>query len=158
MDLGMSLQIFTLIHVLISLAGIASGIVVLYGFLTNKKLDKWTAVFLGATALTSFNRVPVSIQGNDPSDQAGNHLSGGAGNQCCDALPSTPCVAENLRDYSMRGFVLQRFRSRGSVIRESAAVKGYCSDAKRATICDSANFGVGTFHCPDDPCREEIPH
>jgi len=37
MVLGMSLQTFTLIHVLVSLAGIASGIVVLYGFLTNKR-------------------------------------------------------------------------------------------------------------------------
>ena len=53
MVLGMSLQTFTLIHVSISLAGIASGLVVLYGFLTNRRLDGWTAVFLLTTALTS---------------------------------------------------------------------------------------------------------
>jgi len=53
MVLGMSLETFTLIHVLISLAGIASGIIVMYGFLTNQRLDRWTAVFLSATALTS---------------------------------------------------------------------------------------------------------
>ena len=35
MILGMSLRTFTLIHVLISLVAIASGIVVVYGFLTN---------------------------------------------------------------------------------------------------------------------------
>ena len=52
MVLGMSLQTFTLIHVLISLVGIASGIVVLYGFLANKRLDEWTAVFWATTALT----------------------------------------------------------------------------------------------------------
>jgi competence protein ComGF len=40
MVLGISLQTFTLIHVLISLAGIASGLVVMYGFLTNKRLDR----------------------------------------------------------------------------------------------------------------------
>jgi hypothetical protein len=53
MVLGMSLETFTLIHVLISLAGIVSGIIVLYGFLTNQRLDRWTAVFLVTTALTS---------------------------------------------------------------------------------------------------------
>src|SRR5215469_8762660 len=53
MVLGMSLETFTLIHVLISLVGIASGLIVLYGFLTNKRLDAWTAVFLLTTALTS---------------------------------------------------------------------------------------------------------
>jgi hypothetical protein len=53
MVLGMSLETFTLIHVLISLLGIASGIVVMYGFLTNQRLDRWTAVFLLTTALTS---------------------------------------------------------------------------------------------------------
>jgi hypothetical protein len=53
MVLGMSLETITLIHVLISLAGIASGIVVMYGFLTDQKFDRWTAVFLITTALTS---------------------------------------------------------------------------------------------------------
>lgn len=53
MVLGMSLQAFTLIHVLISLAGIVSGLVVLYGFLSNKRFDGWTALFLTTTALTS---------------------------------------------------------------------------------------------------------
>ena len=48
----MSLETFTLIHVLISLLGIASGIVVMYGFLTNRRLDRWTAFFLLTTALT----------------------------------------------------------------------------------------------------------
>lgn len=53
MVLGMSLETFTLIHVLISLIGIASGLIVLYGFLTDKRLDGWTAVFLLTTTLTS---------------------------------------------------------------------------------------------------------
>lgn len=53
MVLGMSLGTFTLIHVLISLVGIASGLIVLYGFLTNRRLDPWTAVFFVTTALTS---------------------------------------------------------------------------------------------------------
>jgi len=44
---------FTLVHVLISLAGIISGFVVIDGFLKAKKLDGWNAFFLVMTILTS---------------------------------------------------------------------------------------------------------
>jgi hypothetical protein len=44
---------FTLLHVLISLAGIATGFIVLYGLLAGKRLDGWTAIFLVTTVLTS---------------------------------------------------------------------------------------------------------
>jgi hypothetical protein len=53
MILGMSLSTFTLVHVLISLAGIGSGFIVLFGLLNGKRLDGWTAIFLATTALTS---------------------------------------------------------------------------------------------------------
>jgi hypothetical protein len=44
---------FTLIHVVISLIGIASGLVVVYGFVAGKRLPAWNAVFLVMTILTS---------------------------------------------------------------------------------------------------------
>jgi hypothetical protein len=53
MVFGMSLQTYTLIHVVISLIGIASGLVVMYGLLKNKRLDRWTALFLTTTILTN---------------------------------------------------------------------------------------------------------
>jgi len=53
MILGMSASTYTFLHVLISLVGIASGFVVLFGFLAGRRLDRWTAVFLATTALTS---------------------------------------------------------------------------------------------------------
>jgi hypothetical protein len=53
MILGMSTATYTLLHVLISLVGIGSGLVVMFGFLTGKRLDGWTAVFLATTVLTS---------------------------------------------------------------------------------------------------------
>lgn len=53
MILGMTTATFTLVHVLISLLGIASGLVVMYGFFNAKKLDRWTIVFLVTTAATS---------------------------------------------------------------------------------------------------------
>jgi hypothetical protein len=44
---------FTLIHVLISLIGIAAGLVVVYGFVAGMRLPAWNAVFLVMTILTS---------------------------------------------------------------------------------------------------------
>ena len=45
--------IYTTVHVLISLAGIASGLVVAMGMLSSKRLDALTEVFLWTTVLTS---------------------------------------------------------------------------------------------------------
>lgn len=53
MILGMTTATFTLLHVLISLVGIGSGLVVMYGLITSKRFDRWTLVFLIATAATS---------------------------------------------------------------------------------------------------------
>lgn len=53
MVLGMSLATFTLLHVIISLIGIATGLIVLFGMLAGKRLDGWTWLFLATTILTS---------------------------------------------------------------------------------------------------------
>jgi len=47
------LSAFTLLHVLLSLIGILAGFVVVAGFLTAKRRDNWTALFLSTTVLTS---------------------------------------------------------------------------------------------------------
>ncbi len=53
MILGMSTPTFTMLHVLISLIAIGSGIAVLFGMLRAKRLDGITAIFLTTTVLTS---------------------------------------------------------------------------------------------------------
>jgi hypothetical protein len=53
MVLGMSLSAFTLVHVLISLVGIVSGLLVLYGLIKGKTFNGGTAIFLATTVLTS---------------------------------------------------------------------------------------------------------
>ena len=55
MILGLSTSTFTLLHVLISLVGIGSGFVVMYGLLTSRQLDRWTLLFLISTAVTSIS-------------------------------------------------------------------------------------------------------
>src|SRR6266446_10521393 len=53
MILGMTTSTFTLVHVVLSLVGIASGLVVAYGLLAGKRLDGWTGLFLATTVATS---------------------------------------------------------------------------------------------------------
>ena len=47
------LPMFTLIHVVISVVGIISGLVVVGGLIAGARLDTWSAVFLTTTVLTS---------------------------------------------------------------------------------------------------------
>lgn len=47
------LAIFTLVHVVISLIGILTGIIAVFGMIAAKRLDGMNALFLTTTALTS---------------------------------------------------------------------------------------------------------
>src|SRR6267142_4982418 len=53
MILGMSLATFTLVHVIISLIAIVSGIIVMFGLLGSNRMPGLTAIFLLFTILTS---------------------------------------------------------------------------------------------------------
>ena len=53
MVLGMSPSVFTTVHVIISLVGIAAGIIVMFGLLGSKPMPGLTAIFLLFTILTS---------------------------------------------------------------------------------------------------------
>lgn len=53
MVLGMSLSAFTTLHVVLSLVGIATGLVFLAGALRSTHYAGWTALFLSTTILTS---------------------------------------------------------------------------------------------------------
>jgi hypothetical protein len=54
------------IHVVLSLIGILTGLVVLYGLLTGMSLSAWTAIFLTTTILTSVTGFPLPPFGFDP--------------------------------------------------------------------------------------------
>lgn len=53
MVLGMSLETYTAVHVVISLVGIGSGLIVVFGMLNGKFLHGWNGLFLLTTVLTS---------------------------------------------------------------------------------------------------------
>ena len=66
MTLGLSLSAFTTLHVIISLIGIATGFIVLFGLLNAQRLEAWTAVFLATTILTSVTGFMFPIDGLTP--------------------------------------------------------------------------------------------
>ena len=53
-------------HVLISLIGIVSGLVVMIGLLSGKRLNGWTALFLLSTVLTSVTGLLFPFHGFTP--------------------------------------------------------------------------------------------
>jgi hypothetical protein len=67
MILGMSLATFTVVHVVLSLIGIAAGLVVAFGMLGARRLGNWTAVFLATTVLTSVTGFLFPFDGVKPS-------------------------------------------------------------------------------------------
>jgi hypothetical protein len=71
MILGMSTETYTFLHVLISLVGIGSGFVVLYGLLTGKRLNGWTAIYLASTVATSVTGFGFPFERLLPSHKVG---------------------------------------------------------------------------------------
>ena len=71
MIFGMTTATYTFVHVLLSLVGIGSGFIVLYGLLTAKRLDGWTGLFLATTVATSVTAFGFPIDHLLPSHKVG---------------------------------------------------------------------------------------
>ena len=71
MIFGIPTATFILIHVIISLIGIATGFVVLCGLLTNRLFAGWTALFLVFNVLTDLTGYPIPPFGFDPPRAVG---------------------------------------------------------------------------------------
>src|SRR5258708_3512898 len=68
---NMILNLYTLFHVLISLIGIGSGLVVLLGLLKDQRLEGWTKLFLWTTVATSVTGFFFPVQHFMPSHGVG---------------------------------------------------------------------------------------
>lgn len=66
MILGMSVAMFTTVHVTLSLIGIVAGLIVLFGMIEGRQFGSWAAVFLTLTVLTSVTGFPIPPFGLDP--------------------------------------------------------------------------------------------
>lgn len=71
MTWGIPTDTFLQIHVILSLVGIASGIIALYGLLAGRLLGAWNALFLATTVLTSVTGFPLAPFGFDPARAVG---------------------------------------------------------------------------------------
>jgi hypothetical protein len=71
MIFGMTTETFTLVHVLISLVGIGSGLIVVFGLVGGKRLDRWTTVFLATTVATSVTGFGFPFEHLLPSHKVG---------------------------------------------------------------------------------------
>lgn len=67
----MALEIFTLVHVLISIIGIAAGYGALAGLLSGLVLPRWTAIFLITTVATSATGFFFPFRGFTPAYAVG---------------------------------------------------------------------------------------
>ena len=63
----MILSIFTFAHVVISVIGIFSGLVVAYALINARQLDRWTSIFLWTTVLTGVTGFMFPFHGFKPS-------------------------------------------------------------------------------------------
>jgi hypothetical protein len=62
---------YTIVHVVFSLIGIISGMVVAAGLLSSKRLDGWTLLFLATTLLTSVTGFGFPVERLLPSHVVG---------------------------------------------------------------------------------------
>jgi hypothetical protein len=62
---------FTFFHVLLSLAGIFTGFIALFGMIAGKRLDGWNGIFLLTTALTSITGFFFPFHGVTPGIKLG---------------------------------------------------------------------------------------
>jgi hypothetical protein len=63
----MILTAFTVFHVILSLVGIGSGFVVVFGLLGSKRLESWTKLFLSTTVATSVTGFFFPFHGFTPA-------------------------------------------------------------------------------------------
>ncbi len=71
MTWGIPTDTFLHIHVGLSLIGIASGLLMLFGLLSGRPFAGWTALFLVATILTGVTGFPLAPPGFDPAETVG---------------------------------------------------------------------------------------
>src|SRR5258707_9645414 len=71
MMLGMTLETFTRLHVVISLIGIASGLMAVFGMISGVRRDGWTTLFLWTTVLTSVSGFGFPVDHLLPSHKVG---------------------------------------------------------------------------------------
>ena len=155
---GLSIENFTILHVAISLIGIVSGLIVLFGMLRARRLPGWTALFLATTVLTSVTGFMFPINGLTPAIVVGVISIVILAIALDGALREAPerGVAMDLRHDCAGGALFQRFCSDRAVLPEGAGVAKTGTDPIRASVLGHSGCGSGRVPCSRDDGRAEI--
>ena len=129
MILGLSVGAFTLLHVIITLVAIGSGLIVVGGMFASHRLPVTTALFLLTTALTSVTGFLFPIHGLTPALRVGILACVILAVALFALYKEHQRMALDLRDYCCRVTLFERFCSCRAELRESFS--SYCvgSDA-----------------------------
>ena len=144
MILGMTT--FTFVHVVLSLIGILSGLVVVFGLLGGKRLDGWTALFLVTTGANERDRVSFSVSQVFAIAWDRHRIAGGAGDcHLCAVRPATrrglaPWLRGQCRDCAVSECV----RIDRAAFHEGAGAEGDGADGVRAALlgCAARMYGA----------------
>ena len=159
MILGMSLSTFTFLHVVISLVGIASGLIVVYGFIAGKRLDTWTAALPSHHRFNQRDRLSFPIQASSTVSYCRRAFAAGARGRHRRALssPSGRWLAPDLRGLC-HGCSLSELLCIGSaVLPQGSCAACIGSQRQRAAVPHRSACAPGNFCLADDCGGQEIP-
>src|SRR5712692_2524255 len=158
MILGMTTATYTLIHVLISLVGIGTGFVVMYGLLGWKAFDRWTALFLTTTVLTSVTGFGFPFDHLTPANKVGI-ISLVVLAIAIVARYSSPrwSLAPDVRHQRRDCAVSQYVCPGRAVVRKGASPESDGSHAERAAVFGRATRRSGALRRANDFRGEEVP-
>ena len=153
-----NLSPFTKLHVMISLIGIVSGLVVMFRLLIGRKLNRWTALFLISTALTSVTGFFFSFHGVTPA------IVVGIISLIVLAVAIFARYARHLAGhwrwiYAANGddrALLQYLRVDRATFPEGARPESFGTNTDRAAICCHATGCVGAVCSADDYRRDQV--
>lgn len=146
MILGMSTSTFTAVHVVLSLIGIASGLIVLFGMIGSKRLQGLTTLFSGNHGTDERDRFPVSLREIRPTTCGRHHLAGCASGCAPGALRIPHCrtLAMDLCRERGAGSLSQRLRRGRAGFPEGVVPQGAGADAVRAALpCRTGRSAAG---------------
>ena len=129
MILGMSLGAFTILHVIITLVAIGSGLIVVGGMFASHRLPVTTALFLLTTVLTSVTGFLFPIHGLTPALRVGILACVILAVALFALYKEHQRMALDLRDYCCRVTLFERFCSCRAELRESFSSHCVGSDA-----------------------------
>ena len=129
MILGLSVGAFTLLHVIITLVAIGSGLIVVGGMFAPHRLPVTTALFLLTTALASVTGFLFPIHGLTPALRVGILACVILAVALFALYKEHQRMALDLRDYCCRVTLFERFCSCRAELRESFSSHCVGSDA-----------------------------